>query len=60
MLVDALAQYRGGLLVVSHDDDFLARLAVHRRLELHPDGSIHEAAEPVDRRGGGKPGVYHQ
>ena len=60
VLVDALAQYRGGLLVVSHDDDFLARLAVHRRLELHPDGSIHEAAEPVDRRGGGKPGVYHQ
>ncbi|MHA6523222.1 ABC-F family ATP-binding cassette domain-containing protein [Tessaracoccus sp. G1721] len=60
VLVDALTQYRGGLLVVSHDDDFLARLAVDRRLELRPDGSIAEAVEPVDTGDGGKPGVYHQ
>jgi ATPase subunit of ABC transporter with duplicated ATPase domains len=60
VLVDALTQYRGGLLVVSHDDDFLARLAVDRRLELHPDGSIAVAVEPVDTEDGGKWGVYHQ
>ena len=60
VLVDALTQYRGGLLVVSHDDDFLARLAVDRRLELHPDGSIAVALEPVDTEGDGKRGVYHQ
>ena len=60
VLVDALAQYRGGLLVVSHDDDFLARLAVGRRLELHHDGSISDVVEPVDRADGGKSGVYHQ
>ncbi len=60
VLVDVLTQYRGGLLVVSHDDDFLARLAVDRRLELHPDGSIAVALEPVDTEGDGKRGVYHQ
>ncbi|MBB1513595.1 ABC-F family ATP-binding cassette domain-containing protein [Tessaracoccus sp. MC1627] len=60
VLVDALRQYRGGLLVVSHDDDFLARLAVGRRLELHHDGSISDVVEPVDRADGGKSGVYHQ
>ena len=60
VLVDALRQYRGGLLVVSHDDDFLARLAVGRRLELHHDGSISDVVEPVDRADCGKSGVYHQ
>jgi ATPase subunit of ABC transporter with duplicated ATPase domains len=33
-LVDALSGYRGGLLVVSHDDAFLARLGVSRTLSL--------------------------
>ncbi len=34
VLVDALASYRGGLLVVSHDDDFHERLRITRRLVL--------------------------
>ena len=39
-LVDALASYRGGLLVVSHDEAFLARLGLTRRLELGDDGQL--------------------
>ncbi|GAA2001794.1 ABC-F family ATP-binding cassette domain-containing protein [Microbacterium ulmi] len=42
-LVDALAAYRGAVLVVSHDDAFLARLGVDLVLELGRDGSIREA-----------------
>ncbi len=38
VLVDALASYRGGVLVVSHDDDFLARLGVTRTLRLDAEG----------------------
>ncbi|MET0735138.1 MAG: ABC-F family ATP-binding cassette domain-containing protein [Microbacterium sp.] len=41
-LVDALAAYRGAVLVVSHDDAFLARLGVTTTLELGPDGSLTE------------------
>jgi len=37
-LVDALAAYRGGLLVVSHDRVFLERLGITRWLELTRDG----------------------
>ncbi|WP_040159438.1 ABC-F family ATP-binding cassette domain-containing protein [Nigerium massiliense] len=33
-LVGALAGFRGALLVVSHDEDFLDRLGVHRVLDL--------------------------
>lgn len=33
-LVSALGEYRGGLLVVSHDDVFLERLGIDRRLQL--------------------------
>jgi ATPase subunit of ABC transporter with duplicated ATPase domains len=36
-LVEALCGYRGALLVVSHDRDFLARLGVDTRLELVAD-----------------------
>jgi ATPase subunit of ABC transporter with duplicated ATPase domains len=41
-LVEALAGYRGGLLVVSHDDDFIRRLEPTRVLELDADGVLTE------------------
>ena len=37
-LVSALEGYRGGLLVVSHDDAFLDRLCIGTRVELEEDG----------------------
>lgn len=37
-LVDALAGYRGGLIVVSHDDDFLSRLGTNVWVELGEGG----------------------
>jgi len=40
--VAALAAYRGAVLVVSHDDAFLARLGIDTTLELGPDGAIIE------------------
>lgn len=42
-LVEALAAYRGAVLVVSHDDGFLSRLAPTLTLELR-DGLLSEAA----------------
>jgi ATPase subunit of ABC transporter with duplicated ATPase domains len=41
-LVSALTSYRGGLIVVSHDDAFLERLELTRWLELAPDGGLAE------------------
>lgn len=41
-LVEALSAYRGAVLVVSHDDAFLARLGIDLRLELQRDGTIAE------------------
>ncbi|MBB1500205.1 ABC-F family ATP-binding cassette domain-containing protein [Propioniciclava sp. MC1683] len=41
-LVDALSAYRGGVLVVSHDDDVLARLGVTRLLRLDAEGLVEE------------------
>ncbi|MGN8553452.1 UNVERIFIED_CONTAM: ATP-binding cassette domain-containing protein [Microbacterium sp. SLM126] len=40
--VDALASYRGAVLVVSHDDAFLARIGVSLTLELAHDGNLTE------------------
>ncbi|PPL14515.1 ABC-F family ATP-binding cassette domain-containing protein [Microterricola pindariensis] len=39
-LVAALRSYRGALLIVSHNDAFLARLGLDRVLELGADGSF--------------------
>ncbi|WP_341955196.1 ABC-F family ATP-binding cassette domain-containing protein [Microbacterium sp. LWH13-1.2] len=44
-LVEALRAYRGAVLVVSHDDAFLARLDLDLTLEIQPDGSL-AAATP--------------
>ncbi|MHC2998619.1 ABC-F family ATP-binding cassette domain-containing protein [Microbacterium sp. HJ5] len=41
-LVDALAAYRGAVLIVSHDDAFLERLGVDTTLELGADGTLSE------------------
>jgi ATPase subunit of ABC transporter with duplicated ATPase domains len=41
-LVDALQSYRGALLVVSHDDAFLARLGLDTVLALDASGAIAE------------------
>jgi len=38
-LVAALRQFQGALLVASHDEPFLAELALDRRLELGPDAA---------------------
>ncbi|WP_020105257.1 ABC-F family ATP-binding cassette domain-containing protein [Nocardia sp. 348MFTsu5.1] len=42
-LVEALSAYRGGMLVVSHDDGFLARLGISRSLVL--SGGVVESGE---------------
>jgi ATPase subunit of ABC transporter with duplicated ATPase domains len=41
-LVEALSTYRGAVLVVSHDDAFLARLGIDLTLELGRDGTLTE------------------
>ncbi|SEB48326.1 ABC-F family ATP-binding cassette domain-containing protein [Microbacterium hydrocarbonoxydans] len=41
-LVEALRAYRGAVLVVSHDDAFVARLDLGLVLEIEPDGSVIE------------------
>jgi ATPase subunit of ABC transporter with duplicated ATPase domains len=41
-LVDAIAAYRGAVLVVSHDDAFLERIGVGLVLELDRDGTLTE------------------
>jgi ATPase subunit of ABC transporter with duplicated ATPase domains len=50
-LVDALGAYRGGVLVVSHDDAFLARLGRDLVLLELRDGGL---AEGAARRGGAR------
>jgi len=41
MLIEALADYEGAMLIVSHDRRFLAALS-NRVLELTPDGGVHQ------------------
>ena len=41
-LVEALRAYRGAVLVVSHDDAFLARLDLDLTLEIDAEGALHE------------------
>lgn len=43
-LVAALRAYRGGVLVVSHDDAFLARLDLDLTLEIEVDGTLREVS----------------
>jgi ATPase subunit of ABC transporter with duplicated ATPase domains len=60
MLVQALAQYEGTMLFVSHDRHFLAALS-NRVLELTPDGVHHYAGgytEYVARTGQEAPGLH--
>lgn len=45
-LVEALAAYRGALLVVSHDRGFLARLGLDVELRLERDGTLTLRREP--------------
>lgn len=40
--VEALAAYRGAVLIVSHDDAFLARLGIDTTLQLAHDGTLTE------------------
>jgi ATPase subunit of ABC transporter with duplicated ATPase domains len=42
-LVEALRAYRGAVLIVSHDDAFLARLDLDLTLEIAADGTLQEA-----------------
>ncbi|KJL29863.1 ABC-F family ATP-binding cassette domain-containing protein [Microbacterium oxydans] len=41
-LVEALRAYRGAVLIVSHDDAFLARLDLDLTLEIGADGALQE------------------
>lgn len=47
-LIAALQAYRGAVLLVSHDDAFLARLGLDRVLELDADGGLRELRDRVE------------
>ncbi|MFT3878021.1 MAG: ATP-binding cassette domain-containing protein [Propioniciclava sp.] len=54
-LVDAVASYRGGLLVVSHDQAFLDRLNLDRTLRLTADAELLDADRPASEDEGPSP-----
>lgn len=39
-LVQALESYKGAILVVSHDQNFLGRLGIESIIELNPEGQL--------------------
>lgn len=45
-LVDALTAYEGALLVVSHDEDFLARIGITRRWQVVNAGLVEAPPAP--------------
>jgi len=49
-LVGALASYRGGLLVVSHDHAFLGRLGITHWLSLDAGGRLTEGDASAQQR----------
>ncbi|HML50970.1 MAG TPA: ATP-binding cassette domain-containing protein [Propionicimonas sp.] len=55
-LVTALNAYRGGLLVVSHDRSFLARLSIDTWLALTTDAGGTSLRSSVDEQGDGRRG----
>lgn len=57
--VDALDTYRGGILVVSHDDAFLARLGVDTWITLGADGLTAGAPHRPSRGSGPPPRSPH-
>ncbi|WP_443093431.1 ATP-binding cassette domain-containing protein [Gordonia spumicola] len=44
-LAEALDAYRGALIVVSHDNDFLRRIGIDTVIEMGPEGTLRQRAD---------------